>query len=184
MRFCPMSLARRTYGSVTICPPSQSTKSHLRVSSTCPHDGRAGTAGRQHAVRPIPGAGGCRSCLERSDRRFYMRASRRVEVVRPWVSSRTVPNTVPLTSGNWTPMRAIAEATPAQTTARPARRPVAGRHHYLSKAGPQACTQPTSRRPVAGGSRSGRGCTSVIHQFPGGDARYFNAGRNRPLLSV
>lgn len=23
-----------------------------------------------------------------------------------------------------------------------------------------------------------------IHQFPGGDARYFNAGRNRPLLSV
>lgn len=22
-----------------------------------------------------------------------------------------------------------------------------------------------------------------IHQFPGGDARYFNAGRNRPLLS-
>lgn len=24
----------------------------------------------------------------------------------------------------------------------------------------------------------------VVHQFPGGDARYFNAGRNRPLLSV
>lgn len=24
----------------------------------------------------------------------------------------------------------------------------------------------------------------AIHQFPGGDARYFNAGRNRPLLSV
>lgn len=28
------------------------------------------------------------------------------------------------------------------------------------------------------------GMDGVIHQFPGGDARYFNAGRNRPLLSV
>jgi len=23
----------------------------------------------------------------------------------------------------------------------------------------------------------------LIHQFPGGDAQYFNAGRNHPLLS-
>ena len=32
-------------------------------------------------------------------------------------------------------------------------------------------------RPVRAQARTG------FHQFPGGDARYFNAGRNHPLLS-
>ena len=44
-------------------------------------------------------------------------------------------------------------------------------------------TNPSDRELFASSTHRMMGADD-IHQFPGGDARYFNAGRNRPLLSV